>query len=91
MAINVDQFVVFSGSNVSSPLVFEGGILKLVNAKIVQAQIENLLVEPAIFSRGGHQCRDRVQRPGCLRQQPWLVDLVYENDRSRRGVAKDLD
>lgn len=45
MAINVDQFVVTDDVNAFALLAIEDGIVKIVNAVIEQAQIENLFVK----------------------------------------------
>lgn len=44
VAIIADQFIVSDGTNSAKPLAFVGGVLKLINAQIEQAQIENLIV-----------------------------------------------
>lgn len=45
VAIMTDQFVVTDGSSVNLPLVYEGGVLKLANARVAWAQIDNVVID----------------------------------------------
>lgn len=58
VAIITDQFVVTDGTNTAKPLVFVGGVLKLMNAVIQQAQIENLLVSTSNIAVGAITARE---------------------------------
>lgn len=45
VAIMTDQFVVTDGSAVNLPLVYEGGVLKLANARVAWAQIDGVSID----------------------------------------------
>ncbi|WP_284777062.1 hypothetical protein [Agrobacterium sp. lyk4-40-TYG-31] len=71
MAINVDQFVVTDDVNAFALLAIEDGIVKIVNAMIEQAQIENLFVkgeqiEPGAVNRVRYTVTSANNAPGYL-------------------------
>ena len=64
MAIKVDQFSVSDGTTAYSVFAIEGGVVKIINALIDQAQINNLLVGTSNISPGAVSRVDQAAMGG---------------------------
>lgn len=89
MAINVDQFVVTDDVNAFALLAIEDGIVKIVNAMIEQAQIENLFVKGEQIEPGAVSEVEFWEQSG---SGSFSIDLTFEHalalDPTRPMVIK---